>query len=369
MHIHKPQISFPLPDPYLIFAALALVMMGFVFVFSTSTVVAESHFNDPYYFTVKHLIYAAMGVAAFVGCYITGPERLRRFSALALMICVILLALVYVPGVGLEVGGAMRWVRLGPWSFQPSELLKLVVPLYVAHALCNKGKVSPSLLKGILPILLFIAPSILLVLLQPDLGTVVVLVAVVFAMVWVTGVSWRVFFALAFGGGSLMVWQVLTHPYQFRRILAFLNPWADPQGISFHLIQSWMAIGSGGFWGQGLGNSKLKYFYLPQQYTDFIFAVICEEGGFVAALLLLLLLMVLAARCFRVAILHHDPFQRLLATGLSVSIIGQSLLNIGVVVGLLPTTGIPLPLVSFGGTSLLVTCVALGWLARMSSQV
>ena len=358
-----------LPDPYLIFAAVVLMIIGMVFIFSTSSVVGQAHYNDPYYFFKRHVVFLILGCAGFFFFYATGPNKARPYSVIAYVVSLLALAAVFVPGLGVKVGGSTRWLNLRVWAFQPSELLKLTIPLYMAHALSNKGENAKEFLSGILPILLFCAPAVLMVLKQPDLGTVIVIAAVMMAIVWVTGVHWGYMTGMIVGGLSAGTAQIATHRYQMQRITAFLDPWADPQGISFHLIQSWNAIGSGGLFGQGLGNSKIKFFYLPQQYTDFIFAVVCEEGGFITAVGIILLLMVLAARCFRVAILHQDPFKRYLATGLSVYIIGQSLVNIGVVVGLLPTTGIPLPMISFGGTSVLVTCLALGWLARLSTQV
>lgn len=358
-----------LPDPYLILAALALMIVGIVFIFSTSSVVGQSNYNDAYYFVKRHLLYLLIAAGGFYVFFVTGPTRARKYAAVAYIVSFLCLLLIYVPGLGMNVYGATRWVNLRFWSFQPSELLKLTIPLYIAHALSNKGEQAKDFFKGVIPILLFSAPPLLLVLRQPDLGTVIVLAAMMMAMVWVTGVNALAMTALLGAGLSGGVLQIATHPYQMKRITAFLDPWADPRGISFHLLQSWNAIGNGGLLGQGLGNSKIKYFYLPQQYTDFIFAVVCEEGGFIIAVGIILLLMILAARSFRVAILHQDPFKRYLATGLSTYIVGQSLVNMGVVVGLLPTTGIPLPLVSFGGTSVLVTFLALGWLARLSTEV
>ncbi|HKB26891.1 MAG TPA: putative lipid II flippase FtsW, partial [Methylomirabilota bacterium] len=279
-----------------------------------------------------------------------------------------LLVLVLVPPIGQAINGTRRWIRLGPVSFQPAELAKLALVVYLAAFLAKKREGLRDFRQGLLPPLAVAGALAALVLAQPDLGNCLTLLALTFGLLYLAGVR-PVHLGLVLAPAvPLLALAIWVAPYRLRRITAFVDPWADPRGSGFQIIQSWLAFGNGGILGEGIGGSKQKLFYLPESHTDFIFAIIGEELGFVGAAAIVGLFVVLVWRGLRIGLRAPDPFGAYLALGITVLIATQTLVNLGVVTGLLPTKGLPLPFISFGGSALLVTMLSTGVLLNISQH-
>ncbi|MFC1767212.1 putative lipid II flippase FtsW [Candidatus Margulisiibacteriota bacterium] len=356
------------PDYILILIVFALVSIGVLMVFSASPIMGLQ-LGDAFFYIKRHLFSVLVGAIALYLGYKINYAEYDKWSIYLFSAAVFLLFLVYVPGIGRTVSGARRWIDLGLISFQPSELAKLFLIMFLSTQLVNKGEQVRDLLKGVLPLLL---PTLLIAFLvyrQPDLGTAFVIVLVSLAMLFIAGAKKIHLAGLVGLGGLLVLVTSITSKYRVRRLLAFLDPWKDPQNVGFHIIQSLIAVGSGGLLGVGLGCSKQKFLYLPQNYTDFIFAIFCEEMGFVGAFGIILLFILFAARGIRVALNAPDKFSMLLSAGIVFWIMFQMFINVAVVTGLLPTTGIPLPYLSYGGTSIVVTLFATGILLNISRYV
>jgi len=286
----------------------------------------------------------------------------------ALIVAGVCLVLVLVPPIGQAINGTRRWIRLGPVSFQPVELAKLALVVYLAAFLARKRGALEEFRTGTLPPLLVVGVLAGLVLLQPDLGNCMTLIVLTFALLYLAGSPIKHLAWVAAPALPLIVVAIWMAPYRMRRITAFVDPWADPRGGGFQIIQSWLALGNGGVLGQGIGASRQKLFYLPESHTDFIFAILGEELGFVGAVAIVALFAVLVWRGLRVGLRAPDAFGAYLALGITVLIATQTLLNLGVVTGLLPTKGLPLPFISFGGSALLMTMLATGMLLNISQH-
>ncbi|HAR63345.1 MAG: putative lipid II flippase FtsW [Candidatus Margulisiibacteriota bacterium] len=355
------------PDYIFLFSVFLLLIIGFIMILSSSQAVGLDFFNDSYYFIKRHAIYLFLGMGAFsLGVFID-YKNYRKWAAGGLILTVFLLFLTYVPGIGRNELGATRWVNLGIFSFQPSELAKLAIIIFVATYLENKKIVIRSFLQGVMPVLMVVGFIGAIVLIQPDLGTTIVILSISFIMIYASGAKTWHMFILALIGARTALWVIWRSPYQKERILAFLDPWKDSLGIGFHIIQSWLAIGSGGFFGLGLGNSRQKFYYLPQQFTDFIFAILCEEGGFIFATFVVVLFGIFLWKGLLISVKAPDYFSRYLVLGLVCWIFLQAFINISVVLGLLPTTGIPLTFLSFGGTALVVNLYSVGIITQIST--
>jgi len=325
--------------------------------------------GDTFYYIKRHIFYLVLGCLSLLYALKLDLENLKKRAFYVFALSVGLLLLVFIPGVGRNVLGASRWIDLGLLSFQPSELIKLALVLFLAKWLAdNQAKIS-NLLLGFLPPLCFLGLAALLIMLQPDMGTTITLAATVFAMLFIAGAEFQ--HLLGVGGiaaiGALVI--SVTSPYRLRRLTAFLDPWQDPQGAGFQVIQSLIAVGSGGLMGLGLGASRQKYSYLPQQFTDFIFAILCEELGLIGAITVVSLFIIFVARGFRIAAATRDPFRKYLAAGIVSWLTLQALINIMVVLGMIPTTGIPLPLISYGGTATIINLFAIGLVLNISRAV
>ncbi|HEU4797309.1 MAG TPA: putative lipid II flippase FtsW [bacterium] len=355
------------PDYWLVVPVVALAAIGVVMVYSASSIVAGDRLGDSAFFLKRQALWVALGVAALLVTQRIHYATFRRFVPLLLVVSVVSLILVLLPGVGRVAGGARRWISLGgPLSYQPSESAKLVLALYLANFMANRGPALGEFRRGILPPVLITALMFGLVLLQPDLGTAILLGLLTLAMLFMAGARMRHLLGLAVVGAPSVALAILGEEYRRRRILAFLDPWADPQGYGFHIIQSLLALGSGGLFGVGLGASRQKFFYLPERHTDFIFAILGEELGLVGTAAVLLLFAVFALRGYRVARRAPDQFGSLLAAGLTTIVLIQAIINIGVTAGVFPITGVPLPFVSFGGSSLLFMMIGVGMLLNIS---
>jgi cell division protein FtsW len=280
----------------------------------------------------------------------------------------VLLVLVLVPPLAQPINGTRRWLRLGPISFQPAELAKLALIIYLAAYLAEKRDQVADFRRGLLRPLVITGVLALLVLAQPDLGNCLALIAVTFALLFLAGGRVRHLALLAASALPFLVVAVWLAPYRVRRIMTFVDPWSDPRGSGFQIIQSWLAIGSGGLVGRGIGESRQKLFYLPEAHTDFIFAILGEELGFVGAVGVVALFAVLVWRGLRVGLRAPDTFGAYLALGITLLIATQTLVNLGVVTGSLPTKGLPLPFISFGGSALLVTMLSTGVLLNISQH-
>ncbi len=355
-------------DNSILLLAVALTCFGVVMVYSSSSIMAAKRYADGFYFLKRQGIYALGGFLVMAAAMQLDYHRLRRLAVPFLLLCAVLLVAVLIPGVGSSAGGASRWIRLGPVSIQPSELAKLGLVLYMAHSLAKKKEKIKSFKLGFIPYMVVLALLLCLVLLQPDLGSAMTLGAVAMVMLLVAGTRLSYLCSLVILALPFLYFLVMNVDYRRRRILAFLNPWEDPTNTGFQIIQSWIAFGTGGLVGNGLGEGKQKLFYLPEAHTDFIFSVVGEELGFAGVLVVSAMFLVLIMRGMRTALSAPDDFGRYLAFGMSVLLGLEAFVNIAVVLGMLPTKGLALPFLSYGGTSLLCTLLAVGILLNVSSQ-
>lgn len=354
-------------DGVLLGVTFALLLIGIIMTYTSSAVKGYLYYGDPYHYFKAELVWVGLGLVAMTIALLVDWRFLYKWTKPILYSAFVLLVLVKVPGIGKEVNGATRWVGIGPLSIQPSEVIKLAMVLAMARFLAKDPYQVLSFRRGILPSLGLLGLVCALIMLQPDLGTTLVLAATVFFMLLAVGAKLWHMAGLGFAGVGLVAASIIAAPYRLRRIFAFLDPWADPSGKGYQSIQSLLALGPGGLFGLGLGQSRQKFLYLPENHTDFIFAMIGEELGFVGASLVVLLFFLFIWRGFRVAMKAPNLFLSLLAVGLT-SLIGiQAMVNMGVVTGVLPVTGITLPFLSYGGTSLLFTMVGVGLLLNISA--
>jgi cell division protein FtsW len=335
-------------------------------IYSASSIYAWERYKDDLFFLKRHLVFILIGaVLAFLSMCIDYRD-LRRFAKPLMISSLALLVLVLIPGIGREVSGARRWFRFKFISFQPSELANMAIIIYIADFIARKDKMIKTFLHGFLPAIAILGFCALLILMQPDLGTVLAMSGVVFIMLFVSGV--RVSYLLSLILASLPVLCVLIFsvPYRKVRILAFLNPWLDPKGSGFQIIQSQIALGSGGIFGVGLGHSKQKLFYLPAAHTDFIFSIIGEELGLLGTMGVIVLVMIFIMQGLKIIKNATDKFGYFLALGLILMISLKAIINIGVSCGVLPTKGLPLPFISYGGSSFVFDMVSLGILINIA---
>jgi cell division protein FtsW len=361
-------------DRWLFGVTLALCLLGAVMVFSASAVTAEQHYGRSYIFLLRQVAWLVIGLFGMFALMRLDYRRLREPKVVYTALVTVFLMLV--GAFFLDKSHAThRWIKFGPVGIQPSELAKLAVILYLAWFLDRKRRSAAKmefckhdLVQTILPAVGPILLCVGVILLQPDLGTSVDIVVIATAILFVAGLSWK-WIACGLAGALPILYLLITHvSYRQARLMAFLNPASDPQGSGFQLLQSLIAVGSGGFSGVGLMESKQKLFYLPEAHTDFIYAVICEELGFIGAMLVIGLFVVYGWRGLRASFTAPDGFGRLLALGITAMVISQALINFAVVLGMVPTKGIPLPFVSYGGSSLLVMLLATGVLLNISQQ-
>jgi cell division protein FtsW len=359
------------PDSWILIPSLLLLAIGIVMVGSASIAVAEGHGAPPYHYLLRHLIYITIGVALALTLRIIPMQFLERVSRPMLALSVLLLLAVMVPGLGHTVNGSTRWISLGFINFQVVEAVKLMVVIYLAGYLARKAERVQSRFFDTLKPLMFAGLLSAFLLLQPDMGSAAVITAIVAGMVWLAGAAWRHILVLglltipAFGFAAM-------EPYRLKRIVSFMNPWADPFGGGFQLVQALIAVGRGELFGVGIGASIQKLFYLPEAHTDFIFAVLAEEFGLLGVISVLLLFLLLATRIMVIGAMAHrneKPFTGFVAYGIGLWIGLQALVSIGVNLGALPTKGLTLPLISSGGSSMLMTLIALGIVLRIKYEL
>jgi cell division protein FtsW len=343
-----------------------LLLIGEVMVFNTTYFYAFEHFGDPYRFVWKHQLALVLGGLGLGAATVLPSTTYRRlvYPGLALAFCGLLV--VFVPGV--TQGKVQRWISFGPLNFQPSELAKGAIVLYLAHSLAQKTGRSHGFFSALFPHLCVVGAVVMLVALEPDLGGAVLISLVLFAVLFVSGVRVRHLSVLAVAGLLLLVCGIASATYRVDRLWAFLNPTAHKQGDAYQLNQSLLAFGAGGLRGVGLGEGRQKMFYLPEAHTDFVFAVVGEETGLWGTASIVALFALLTVRGLRIAVRHPHPFGSLLAFGCTFLLVCQAGLNMAVVLGLLPTKGLPLPFISYGGSSLVMTMVYAGVLLSLSRE-
>ncbi|HEY1655517.1 MAG TPA: putative lipid II flippase FtsW [Candidatus Tumulicola sp.] len=353
------------PDVVLFAVVATLVGIGLVMVFSASSAIAYAEHGDIAYYVKRQLIWLAAGSLAALAVYRMDLTRLKRAAPYLLVAALIGLLLVFVPHIGLDVNGGRRWIGLSSLSFEPSEFAKLAMVVYLAAMLAARGERITSLARGLFPLCIPVLVIAMLVLKEPDMGTASLFVFVAFSMFFAAGA--RIFHLVAILAvtAPIAAISVMASPYRRARIFAFVDPWKDPQNYGFHIVQSLLALGSGGLFGMGLGASRAKFFYLPEQYTDFIFSVLGEELGLIGAFAVVALFVTLAYRAVKIAIAAPDRFGFFLAVGSAAMIVIQAFINVGVVTSSWPVTGVPLPFVSFGGSSLVVNLIAVALIANV----
>ena len=356
-------------DTTLLLLTVTLTCIGVVMVYSASAIMADERFHDGFYFLKRQLVYMVIGFLLMAVATYFNYKNWRKLAVIALLASIVLLGLLFVPGLGVRVGGAMRWLRIPGLTLQPAELVKLTLVLYLAHSLTRKKEKVLSFTKGYLPYVIVLGGLLLMLLQQPDLGSAMIIAGVALSMLIVAGVRWRYLLPTVLMTLPLLYFLVMQVDYRRRRIMAFLDPWDDPFNTGFQIIQSLVAFGKGGVLGQGLGIGEQKLFYLPEAHTDFIFSVIGEELGLVGTLLVAALFLLLVLCGIRIALHCQDPFGRNLAFGLSLLLGLEAFVNLAVCMGLLPTKGLALPFVSYGGTSLVVSLLAVGILLNISSSL
>jgi cell division protein FtsW len=355
-------------DKWLLASVAALCAFGLVMVFSSSEVQGYvDHGNASYYFQ-HQILWLVVGAAAGLLALGFDYHRLRSLAPIVALIAVVLLIVVLVPQIGVVRNGARRWFGVGSFTIQPAELAKIAAIIYLARWLEKSTERVRSLRKGLVPFLLMLALLVGLVLLERDLGTSMILAVIALAMFLVAGARWTHIAGVAAVAAGAMGVLIKLEPYRYSRMVTYLNPWSDSLNTGFQGVQSVLALGSGGLIGVGLGNSIQKYQWLPEAHTDFIFAIIGEELGLIGTIAVLGLFCFFAYRGYRAALRAPDTFGLLLATGITTWLIFQAFVNMAAVTLTLPTTGIPLPFISFGGSSLSVSLAAVGLLLNISAQ-
>lgn len=348
--------------------AFLLVIIGLVMVYSASAPLALQKFGNPSHYAIRNGVYALLGTLALAGVSQLSLAQLRSLSVVGFWACMLLLALVLIPGIGVEGGGARRWIGLKFFTLQPSEPFKVMLALYLAHLLANDASRVRRIKGGLLPLIMVFSLAATLLMAEPDFGATVITGAVMLGMVFIAGIplAWIAILVLVAVPAAAV--GVMLAPYRVQRVISFMDPWDDPFNSDFQLVQSLLSFGNGGIWGTGLGQGRQKQFYLPESHTDFILAVIGEEMGLFWVLTLIALFAFLVWRAFMIARNSTEPFVQYAASGLAMLLGIQTLANMGVVMGLLPPKGLTLPLVSYGGSSLIVAMGAVGVLTALSRQ-
>lgn len=350
----------------LLIVTALLLAVGTVMVYSSSAIVAQERYGDAAYFLKRHLIFLTLGVLISGWILSLDPKNIRRWAKPLMGVALLFLVAVLIPGWGHKVSGAARWFRLGEVSIQPSEFAQLAVILYMADVLSRKRGQLEDFFHGVLPSLVVLGVAVGLILAEPDLGTAVALGFVAILILFVAQVRAKFLLPMFLASIPLIGILILMKPYRIRRMVGFLNPWADPEGAGFQLIQSLVALGSGGLMGVGLGESRQKLFYLPAAHTDFIFSVIGEEWGFLGVSFVLLLVVFLVWFGIRVSMNAPDSFGFLVGFGIVMLLALEALIHIGVATGVVPTKGLPFPFISYGGTSLVVNLMSLAILLNVA---
>ncbi len=355
-------------DYVILIPTILLLGLGLVIIYSSSSFIAAHKCGDSYFFLKRQGVFCLVGLLFMIFAK-NIPVTLYRKTVYPLVAgSLLLLVCLFIPGIGTKMGGATRWVSLGLFAFQPSELAKLALVFFVAYSMAKKGDEMARFSKGVIPHVLVAGLFMALILFQPDLGTCIIMGCWLMILLFVGGVRLFHVLSLALVSLPIVCWLIRHEGYRLDRWWAFLNPWKYPHGLGFQIIHSFLAIGSGGIFGVGLGNSKQKLFYLPEPHTDFILSIVAEELGLIGITFVVGLFAVLIVRGINIALSARDLYSSYLAMGIT-SLMGlQTMINMGVVMGLLPTTGLTLPLISYGGSSLVVSLLGIGILLSISAR-
>ena len=353
-------------DLILFVSVIVLSIFGLVMIYSASSIWAEYKFGDAYKFLKAETLFLILGITLMIITSKIPYSYYLKNANLILGICVLLLILVLIPGVGTVRNGSRSWFGIGSFGIQPSEFTKLGLLIFTSKYLSKNNKLIKDIKKGVLPILGVLFLIFGLIMLQPDFGTGTVIVMTIVVLLFISGVKMGFFVKIGFLGIVGVAVLIIIAPYRLRRILSFLDPWSDPLGSGFQIIQSLYAIGPGGLLGLGFGNSIQKHFYLPEPQTDFIFSIISEEFGFMGVLIVSTLFITIIYRGIKISLNAKDLFSKYLSFGIIFGLAFQTILNLMVVVGLIPVTGVTLPFLSYGGSSLLVSMISMGILLNIS---
>ena len=352
----------------LLISIIVISLFGLLMIYSASYVWAEYKFNDPYKFFKTQLVFLVIGYIVMLIVSNINYKKYYNISNLIFLACFILLILVLIPGIGTVRNGSRSWFGIGGFGIQPSEFTKLGLIIFTSKYLVKNDKELKDIKKGVFPILMVLFSVFALIMLQPDFGTGVVIVVSIVVLLFISGVKMGFFVKIGIIGLIGIVILIIIAPYRMQRIVSFLNPWSDPLGSGFQIIQSLYAIGPGGLLGLGFGNSIQKHFYLPEPQTDFIFSIISEEFGFMGIFLVASLFIIIIYHGIKISIKCENNFGKYLSFGIIFSLSFQCLLNLMVVVGLIPVTGVTLPFLSYGGSSLIITMISMGVLLNISKN-
>lgn len=339
---------------------MLLLGIGTIMIYSTSAIYADQQYGDSLFFLKRHLVWIFIGLIGMFFAWRMDYHILRKYSKVLMFVGIALLCLVYFPGIGKKAGGARRWISFAGFGFQPSEAAKLALVVYLSDMFVRKQRWIKEFWRGLVPILVITGIVMILILKQPDLGTVIAIGMVVCILLFVAGIRLQYLAIMGLSALPFLYVFIFRVPYRRARIMNFLNPWGDPQGAGFQIVQSFLALGSGGLFGVGLGQSRQKLFYLPAAHTDFIFSIIGEELGLLGTLLVLGLFIGLVWCGAKIALKTVDLFGHFLAVGIVSTIALQTVINIGVATGSFPTKGLPLPFISFGGSNMVMFLISIG---------
>lgn len=356
-------------DIIILVMAVILTCFGVVMVYSASSVMAAKKYHDGFYFLKRQGAFAVVGFAAMGFAMQLDYHVWKKVAVPLFLTCFFLLILVFIPGIGGAAKGASRWIRLPGFNFQPSELAKVALVVYMAYSLDKRQEKLRNFKTGFFPYLMILGGFIVILLKQHDMGSALTMGTVAITMLFAAGTKPRYILGMGVVALPGIAYLVISEAYRMRRITAFLDPWKDPSNAGFQIIQSWLALGSGGFLGVGLGEGKQKLFYLPEAHTDFILSVCGEELGLAGVLVIASMFLLLVQRSIRVAIAAEDNFGRFLAFGISVLLGLEAFTNMAVVSGMVPTKGLALPFLSYGGSSLIISLTAVGILLNVSSRM
>ena len=352
----------------LILSVILLMILSLFMIYSASYIWAEYKFDNPFKYVINQGIFVLLGIILL---FIVSKINYKIYydkANLILLICLILLILVLIPGLGIVRNGSRSWFGIGSFSIQPSEFSKIGLIIFTSKYLSKSNKFLKDYKKGVFPILFILLLIFGLIMLEPDFGTGMIIVVTLIALLFIAGVNMKFFLYFCLLGIMGIVGLIIIAPYRMDRITSFLNPWSDPLGTGFQIIQSLYAIGPGGLFGTGYLNSRQKNFYLPEPQTDFIFSIIAEEFGIVGALVVLSLFALLLTCCIKITLKQEDKFAKYLCFGLTFQLIVQVIMNLSVVIGLIPVTGVTLPFLSYGGSSLLTSLIGIGIILNISKN-
>ena len=355
-------------DFFILIPTIMLLGIGLIAIYSSSSMLADYKLHDSYFYIKRQAFFALVGLFLLIVAKNINVEFYRKMAYPALIISFFLLIILLIPGFGREVNGARRWIEIGSFGLQPSELVKLSLAVYMAYSMSKKGINMSSFSRGLLPHLLVVGAFMFMILRQPDLGTTVIIGSWLMILLFVAGLNLLHLLGMAIIACPLIIWLITHAEYRLNRLLAFINPWEHADKLGFQIIHSFYAFGSGGFWGVGLGKSIQKHGYLPEPHTDFILSILAEELGLIGVIVILALFGILIIRGIKVSLNAPDLYSSYLALGITTLLGLQVVVNMGVVMGLLPTKGLTLPFLSYGGSSLMVNLTGIGMLMNISAR-